>query len=79
MEKPYMLISVCEREIATEQYPTLEAAQARMLYELETFGGVENPAVGMEEDGEFAIHEMSAWSNVKDDMKQDWLIIHIES
>ena len=75
--KKYMLISVCEREIETLQTDTLEEAQERMLRELNEFGGVESPAIGMEgPDNE--IDEMSAWSNVKDDIKQDWLIVELE-
>lgn len=77
MTKPYMLISVYERETTTQQVVSLKEAQERMLFELESFGGVEAPAFGMEEIGEFGIHEMNAWSNVRSDMPQDWLIVHL--
>lgn len=32
--KPYLLISVLDREITAEQFPSLEAAQAQMLAEI---------------------------------------------
>jgi len=34
--KPYLLISVLDREITAEQFPSLEAAQAQMLAEIAT-------------------------------------------
>lgn len=77
MTKPYMLISVYERETETQQKETLQEAQEQMLAELEGYGGVENPAIGMKEVGQFGIHEMNAWSNVRSDMQQDWLIVHL--
>ena len=75
--KKYMLISVCEREIETLQTDTLEEAQERMLRELKEFGGVESPAIGME-GPDYEIDEMSAWSKVKEYIKQDCLIVELE-
>lgn len=36
--KPYLLISVYDREITTEQFPSLEAAQTQMLAEIAQTG-----------------------------------------
>lgn len=36
--KPYLLISVLDREITAEQFPSLEAAQAQMLAEIAQTG-----------------------------------------
>lgn len=44
---------------------------------MKEFGGVESPAIGME-GPDYEIDEMSAWSNVKEDIKQDWLIVELE-
>lgn len=73
----YILISVCERDISTEQFESLKDAQAQMLQDLEIVGGVDEPAIGIEAP-DYAIHEMDAWSNVDDDRKQDWLIIEVK-
>ena len=67
----YMLISVCEREITTHLYDTLEDARTAMISDLES-------CIDLEDD-EYEIEEMSAWANADDgDMNCDWQIVEIE-
>ena len=79
----YMLISVFEREILTEQFDTLEEAHARMMEELkEDFDKDDWDEVANEtlcddyEDFGFGIDW--AWSNLDDDCNCDWKIVEIQ-
>ena len=66
----YMLISVCEREITTYLYDTLEEARDSMIRDLESCTDLE--------DDEYEIEEMSAWANADNgDMNCDWKIVEI--
>lgn len=66
----YMLISVCEREITTYLYDTLEEARDIMIKDLESCTDLE--------DDEYEIEEMSAWANADNgDMNCDWKIVEI--
>lgn len=88
MDKPYMLISVTERDITTSKYKTYEDAFAAMFAELkecpdwsngwEEDYESEKDDKGYYEDGsEFGISENSAWANADGgDMNCDWLIVN---
>lgn len=81
----YLLISVCERDIVTESFPTLQAAREQMLSELkEEFckGNSEDdwgPFAGLQSyaGDDFCFAEKTAWSNLDDDCNCDWLIVEI--
>ena len=77
-DKKYMLISVCDREILTETFPNIEAAQAVMHEELATQGRV--PAeeiVGVEADcGDWGFGPYCAYANDGCNHADfDWLIV----
>lgn len=78
MAKKYMLISVCDREILTEQFDTKEEAQETMHREMIEQGKVPEDIFDNEEyeDGDCGFGEYSAWAN--DGLNHsdfDWLIV----
>lgn len=83
--KAYLLISVFERDISTEPYPTLDAARIAMLAELKTEFLKENEEAEWDEImahdefecDSFGFGKQSAWSNLDDDCNCDWQIIPI--
>ena len=77
--KPYLLISVYDREITTEQFPSLEAAQTQMLAEIAQTGvaNVSDLKIGDYPDSaEYEIEEYEAWLNYKGD--HNWKIVELE-
>lgn len=72
----YMLITVCEREITTEKFHSLLAAQDAMLHGLQTIGGVDCPHIGDMYD-EYEVGPFEAWSNARNDMSVDWKIVSL--
>ena len=87
--KKYMLISVFEREIATEQFDTLELAHTQMMNELkEEFDKydyeydmawdeiINEDKCDDYEDFSFGIDW--AWSNIDDDCNCDWKIVEVK-
>ena len=83
--KQYLLISVYEREIATELFATFQEARDQMLCELkEEFckgNSVDDweAVAGLPEYDcdDFSFSEKTAWSNLDDDCNCDWLIVEI--
>lgn len=83
--KAHMLISVHERDINTEVFPTLEAAQIGMLAELKQeflkdHDEAEWDAITSQDRFEsdcFGFDAKSAWSNLDDDCNCDWQIVPI--
>ena len=84
----YILITVCEREIATELFDLYEQAFAKMLEELgqeyskeEDFKETwEEFLVANPQEYEcdcFGYSKYTAWSNVDDDKLCDWKIVPI--
>lgn len=78
MAKKYMLISVCDREILTEQFDTKEEVQETMHREMIEQGKVPEDIFDNEEyeDGDCGFGEYSAWAN--DGLNHsdfDWLIV----
>ena len=87
--KKYMLISVWEREIVTEQFDTLEAAHTQMMNELKeefdkydyeydmTWDEIVNEEKCNDyEDFGFGIDW--AWSSIDDDCNCDWKIVEVK-
>lgn len=78
MAKKYMLISVCDREILTEQFDTKEEAQETMHREMIEQGKVSEGIFNNEEyeDYDCGFGEYSAWANdVINHANFDWLIV----
>lgn len=84
---PWMLITVQDREIATEQFKTYEEAFAQMLNELEKEfdkgdydqAWDEIKALGKKvATSDFEFSPYSAWSNVDENCYCDWKIVSIE-
>lgn len=81
----FLLITVCERDIATEVFPSFEKARKQMMDELkDEFTKGNNPsewetyeALPRFECDNFCFTETTAWSNLDDDNNCDWLIIPI--
>ena len=78
--KKYMLISVCDRAISTEQFDTLQEAQETMHREMVEYGKVPNDIFGAKEyeDDECGFGEWSAYAN--DGLYHadyDWLIVSL--
>lgn len=79
MAKKYMLISVCNREILTEQFDTKEEAQETMHREMIEQGKVPEDVFSEGEeydDGDCGFSEYSAYAN--DGVNHadfDWLIV----
>lgn len=79
--KPWLLISVLDRDIETDQFATLKEAQAQMLFELKSYGGVEDPAIGTKGgcfDDAYEITESGAWSNRNTMGDADWQIVELK-
>lgn len=79
--KCYMLISVCDREILTEQFSTLQEAQETMHREMIEQGRVPEEIFdhGEYEDTECGFGDWCAWAN--DGVNHadfDWLIVSLE-
>lgn len=87
--KKYMLISVYERNILTEQFDTLEAAHTQMMNELKkdldeydyeydvTWDEIVNKEKCSDyEDFGFGIDW--AWSNIDDNCNCDWKIVEVK-
>ena len=81
MAKRYMLISVCDREILTEQFDTKEEAQETMHREMVEQGRVpEDIFLEGEEydDGNCGFGEYSAYANEGVNHADfDWLIVSL--
>ena len=86
-KKPWMLITVREREIMTEQFETYEDARETMLQELkyefnrgyneEDWDAViKNNSTCIFDD--FGFDKWSAWSNIDDNWNHDWAIVGID-
>ena len=78
MAKKYMLISVCDREILTEQFDTKEEAQETMHREMIEQGKAPEDIFAEKEyeDDDYGFGEDSAWAN--DGVNHanfDWLIV----
>lgn len=80
--KPFVLISVVDREIAISEFNTLEEAQIAMLEDFKEcpdWDAWEEDFKLGEETNEYGVHKTSAWANADDgDMDCDWSIIDIE-
>lgn len=90
----YMLITVCERDIYTEQFDSFDKARKQMMEELKEqfFDFGNNRDEDDEEyqewleissneaylDLEFGFDDDSAWSNLDDDYRYDWQIVEIK-
>lgn len=71
----YLLITVIEMEILTEEFPTYENAYAAMKKEFDNYGGDQEKI----EDGEANIHEFDAW--IEDGNNHDnysWRIVELD-
>lgn len=78
MAKRYMLISVCDREIMTEQFDTKEKAQESMHKEMIEFGEVPEEIFNEQEydDGDCGFGEYSAYvTDGANHADFDWLIV----
>lgn len=78
MAKKYMLISVCDREILTEQFDTKEEAQEAMHKEMIEQGTVPEGIFDTEEfeDYDYGFGEDRAWVNDGNNYADcDWLIV----
>ena len=78
----FMLISVCEREIITEQFSTFESARTQMLKELnEELEKRDIEALQIDnlvdDEEEYGLGRDWAWSNVDDDCLCDWKIVQL--
>ena len=71
----YMLITVCEREIMTEQFPSLECAQKCMHKEMTEFGDVPEDIFDNEEydDGKYSAYVNDGVNH----SNYDWSIVSI--
>lgn len=78
MAKKYMLISVCDREILTEQFDTKEEAQETMHREMIEQGRVPEDIFNNEEyeDCDCGFGEYCAWANNGINHADfDWMIV----
>lgn len=89
MKNTYMLITVVERTIATEQFTTFRKAWDTMVRELgedivkhtemtqQEWEEVceQNDYFGTEK---FEYGKFSAWSNLDEEYKKDWLIVGLD-
>lgn len=85
----YMLISVFEREIETEQFDTFEEARSRMMSELKeefdkydydydmTWDEIASETE-CDDCEDFGFGVGWAWSNIDDDCNCDWKIVEIK-
>lgn len=89
----YMLVTVVEREISTEQFDNFDEARTKMLSELkeeyvrhdgseEYFNNIDSSEKYYDYDelgdSRFAIGRDWAWSNIDDDWCMDWRIVPIK-
>lgn len=89
----YMLVTVEEREISTEQFDNFDKAREKMITELKEeyarcyglekdFGNIDLSEIYYERDEQgddiFAIGRDWAWSNIDDDWCMDWKIVPIK-
>ena len=84
---PWMLISVKEREITTEQFKTYQETFDRMLEELgkefvkagysQQWDEIKARGGNKAEYCECGFGPLSAWSNLDDDCNCDWKIVSI--
>ena len=82
MEKKYMLISVCERDIMTERFDTLEEAQRAMRGEMVEWGEVSKDIFTDDhyDDGDCGFSKMNAYvTDGANHNNLDWLIVCLES
>lgn len=78
----YMLISVFERKIVTEMFPTFEAAREQMMRELQEEvdkldEGIVLTEPCVDDEEMFGYGEDWAWSNADDDCNCDWKIVEV--
>lgn len=81
MEKKYMLISVCERDIMVERFDTLEEARQAMRDEMIDWGNVSEEIFAEDhyEDDDCAFNGMSAYvTDGANHNNLDWLIVCLE-
>ena len=81
MEKKYMLISVCERDIMTERFDTLEEAQRAMRGEMVEWGEVSEDIFTDDhyDDGDRGFSKMNAYvTDGANHNNLDWLIVCLE-
>ena len=78
--KPYLLVTVAERDIMTERFDSFSEAHNQMLQELSDFGRVDDSLLVADEydNGEFGYSKDSAYANdgVNHD-NYDWRIIKL--
>ena len=90
----YLLISVRERNIRTQQFDSFEEARAQMMDELGSEFARERVECGGgnleeweriaecdaydDEDCEFAFGKTEAWSNMDSDHNFDWKIVQLD-
>lgn len=78
MANKYMLISVCDREIFTEQFDTIEKAQETMHKEMIEQGKVPKDIFLEEEceESDYGFDSYCAWANDGvNHADYDWLIV----
>lgn len=87
MEDKFMLISVCDREILTERFQTMEDAQCKMHEEMVQWGkvpeeiftyGYEGVGVMCDVAYSYGFHKFGGYAN--DGMNHadyDWLIVEL--
>lgn len=76
MANKYMLISVCDRDILTEQFDTKENAQEAMHKEMIEQGKVPEDIFDGKEYEDYGYGEYSAWANNGINHADfDWLIV----
>ena len=82
MEDKFMLISVCDREILTERFQTMEDAQRKMHEEMVQWGKVPEEIFEYGEEYDVAysygFHKFGGYAN--DGMNHadyDWLIVEL--
>lgn len=78
MAKKYMLISVCDREILTEEFDTIQKAQETMHEEMIKQGKVPKDIFTQEEyeEGDYGFNDYCAWANDGvNHADYDWLIV----
>ena len=78
----FMLISVCDREILTERFPTIKAAQDQMYKEMVEWGGISEKDFlsGAEEyeECDFGYHKYGGYVNDGNNHADlDWLIVEL--
>ena len=83
MDKRFMLISVCDREILTERFHTHSEALSKMHEEMVDWGNISSSGCDFsqkeyEVDGEFAYGEWGGYANNGTNHQNiDWLIVDL--